>query len=96
VAYSPGVAEPCVAIQQNERWAYEYTAKGHLVGVITNGTAVLGLGERHGCGCWRAAGPLLWFCWQAAGRQAAALQWPVLPALQPAAAPSQCGLAGST
>lgn len=44
VAYSPGVAEPCVAIQQNERWAYEYTAKGHLVGVITNGTAVLGLG----------------------------------------------------
>ncbi|KAF6255167.1 hypothetical protein COO60DRAFT_246764 [Scenedesmus sp. NREL 46B-D3] len=45
VAYSPGVAEPCLSIQQNERFAYEYTAKGHLVGVITNGTAVLGLGN---------------------------------------------------
>lgn len=45
MAYSPGVAEPCVAIQSNERWAYEYTAKGHLVGVVTNGTAVLGLGN---------------------------------------------------
>jgi malic enzyme len=40
-----GVAEPCLSIQNNERWAYEYTAKGHLVGVITNGTAVLGLGN---------------------------------------------------
>ena len=40
-----GVAEPCLSIQANERWAYEYTAKGHLVGVITNGTAVLGLGN---------------------------------------------------
>lgn len=45
VAYSPGVAEPCLAIQANEQLAYEYTAKGHLVGVITNGTAVLGLGS---------------------------------------------------
>ncbi|WIA37314.1 hypothetical protein OEZ86_014249 [Tetradesmus obliquus] len=45
VAYSPGVAEPCLSIQQNEKFAYEYTAKGHLVGVITNGTAVLGLGN---------------------------------------------------
>lgn len=45
VAYSPGVAEPCLIIQQNERYAYEYTAKGHLIGVITNGTAVLGLGN---------------------------------------------------
>jgi Malic enzyme, N-terminal domain len=45
VAYSPGVAEPCLSIQRNERYAYEYTAKGHLVGVITNGTAVLGLGN---------------------------------------------------
>jgi hypothetical protein len=45
VAYSPGVAEPCLSIQQNEKYAYEYTAKGHLVGVITNGTAVLGLGN---------------------------------------------------
>jgi malate dehydrogenase (oxaloacetate-decarboxylating)(NADP+) len=40
-----GVAEPCLSIQQNEKYAYEYTAKGHLVGVITNGTAVLGLGN---------------------------------------------------
>lgn len=40
-----GVAEPCLSILQNEKYAYEYTAKGHLVGVITNGTAVLGLGN---------------------------------------------------
>ncbi|MGH9137880.1 MAG: cyclic nucleotide-binding domain-containing protein [Acidimicrobiales bacterium] len=44
VAYSPGVAEPCVAIRDRPDTAYDYTAKGHLVGVITNGTAVLGLG----------------------------------------------------
>lgn len=34
-----------MSIQQNEKYAYEYTAKGHLIGVITNGTAVLGLGN---------------------------------------------------
>jgi len=45
VAYSPGVAEPCLAIRDDVKKAYEYTAKGQLVGVITNGTAVLGLGN---------------------------------------------------
>eukprot|EP00193_Tetraselmis_chui_P011665 CAMPEP_0177786974 /NCGR_PEP_ID=MMETSP0491_2-20121128/21218_1 /TAXON_ID=63592 /ORGANISM="Tetraselmis chuii, Strain PLY429" /LENGTH=905 /DNA_ID=CAMNT_0019308239 /DNA_START=168 /DNA_END=2886 /DNA_ORIENTATION=- len=45
VAYSPGVAEPCLSIHKDPKWAYEYTAKGHLVGVVTNGTAVLGLGN---------------------------------------------------
>ncbi len=45
LAYSPGVAEPCLAIQSNPADAYRYTAKSNLVGVITNGTAVLGLGN---------------------------------------------------
>lgn len=45
VAYSPGVSEPCLAIKANASKAYEYTTKGQLVGVITNGTAVLGLGD---------------------------------------------------
>src|SRR5690606_3438798 len=45
LAYSPGVAAPCVEINRNPAAAYEYTAKGNLVGVITNGTAVLGLGD---------------------------------------------------
>ena len=45
VAYTPGVAEPCVEIQKDESLAYEYTRKGNLVAVITNGTAVLGLGD---------------------------------------------------
>lgn len=45
VAYSPGVSEPCLAIKENANKAYEYTTKGQLVGVITNGTAVLGLGN---------------------------------------------------
>jgi malate dehydrogenase (oxaloacetate-decarboxylating)(NADP+) len=45
VAYSPGVAEPCLAIQREPDSAYEYTSRGHLVAVITNGTAVLGLGN---------------------------------------------------
>jgi malate dehydrogenase (oxaloacetate-decarboxylating)(NADP+) len=45
LAYSPGVAAPCLAIERNPALAYEYTAKGNLVGVITNGTAVLGLGN---------------------------------------------------
>jgi malate dehydrogenase (oxaloacetate-decarboxylating)(NADP+) len=44
VAYSPGVAEPSLAIRDDQAAAYEYTGKGHLVGVISNGTAVLGLG----------------------------------------------------
>ncbi len=45
LAYSPGVAEPCLAIAANPEDAYKYTAKGNLVGVISNGTAVLGLGN---------------------------------------------------
>ncbi len=45
VAYSPGVAEPCLAIAKNPELVYEYTCKGHLVGVVTNGSAVLGLGN---------------------------------------------------
>jgi malate dehydrogenase (oxaloacetate-decarboxylating)(NADP+) len=45
LAYSPGVAEPCKEIAANEEMVYEYTAKGNLVGVISNGTAVLGLGN---------------------------------------------------
>lgn len=45
LAYSPGVAEPCLEIKANEEEVYKYTAKGNLVGVITNGTAVLGLGN---------------------------------------------------
>ena len=45
LAYSPGVAEPCKEIEANKENAYLYTAKGNLVGVISNGTAVLGLGN---------------------------------------------------
>ncbi|KAA9341052.1 NADP-dependent malic enzyme [Adhaeribacter soli] len=45
LAYSPGVAEPCKEIAANKDDVYKYTAKGNLVGVITNGTAVLGLGN---------------------------------------------------
>ncbi|WP_077920191.1 NADP-dependent malic enzyme [Spirosoma sp. 209] len=45
LAYSPGVAEPCLAIEANADDAYKYTAKGNLVAVISNGTAVLGLGD---------------------------------------------------
>ncbi|MDR1879555.1 MAG: NADP-dependent malic enzyme, partial [Tannerellaceae bacterium] len=45
LAYSPGVAEPCLAIEKNPLDAYKYTAKGNLVAVISNGTAVLGLGD---------------------------------------------------
>jgi malate dehydrogenase (oxaloacetate-decarboxylating)(NADP+) len=44
VAYSPGVAEPCLEIAREPARAYDYTTRGHLVGVVTNGTAVLGLG----------------------------------------------------
>ena len=45
LAYSPGVAEPCLEIQRNPDDAYLYTARGNLVAVVTNGTAVLGLGN---------------------------------------------------
>ncbi len=45
LAYSPGVAAPCEEIQRDPAAAYKYTARGNLVGVITNGTAVLGLGD---------------------------------------------------
>jgi len=45
LAYTPGVAEPCLEIQKNEDASWEYTARGNLVAVISNGTAVLGLGD---------------------------------------------------
>jgi len=45
LAYSPGVAEPCLRIAEHKEDVYKYTAKGNLVAVITNGTAVLGLGD---------------------------------------------------
>ncbi len=45
LAYTPGVASPCLAIKENPDDVYKYTAKGNLVAVISNGTAVLGLGN---------------------------------------------------
>ena len=45
LAYTPGVARPCLAIEQDPEAAYRYTAKGNLVAVVSNGTAVLGLGD---------------------------------------------------
>ncbi len=45
LAYTPGVAEPCLEIHKNPREAFKYTARGNLVAVVTNGTAVLGLGN---------------------------------------------------
>jgi malate dehydrogenase (oxaloacetate-decarboxylating)(NADP+) len=45
LAYSPGVAEPCLEIEKDKSNSYKYTSKGNLVAVITNGTAVLGLGN---------------------------------------------------
>ncbi len=45
LAYTPGVAEPCREIAKNEDDVYKYTAKGNLVAVVSNGTAVLGLGD---------------------------------------------------
>ena len=45
LAYSPGVAEPCLEIKENIENVYKYTAKGNIVAVISNGTAVLGLGD---------------------------------------------------
>ncbi|MBM3126481.1 MAG: NADP-dependent malic enzyme, partial [Chloroflexi bacterium] len=46
LAYSPGVAEPVLEIEKNIDDAYEYTSKGNLVAVVSNGTAILGLGDR--------------------------------------------------
>jgi malate dehydrogenase (oxaloacetate-decarboxylating)(NADP+) len=51
LAYSPGVAEPCLAIAEDRDLSYKYTARGNLIGVISNGTAVLGLGD---IGPWAA------------------------------------------
>lgn len=45
LAYTPGVAEPCLEIARDHGVVYDYTAKGKLVAVISNGTAVLGLGD---------------------------------------------------
>src|SRR5690606_5686817 len=45
IAYSPGVADPCMEIHNNKDDVFKYTAKGNLVAVISNGTAVLGLGD---------------------------------------------------
>src|SRR6266480_6333553 len=45
LAYTPGVAKPCLEIESNPEDVYKYTAKGNLVAVVTNGTAVLGLGN---------------------------------------------------
>ena len=45
LAYTPGVATPCLEIKKNPDLSYEYTSRGNLIGVITNGTAVLGLGN---------------------------------------------------
>ena len=45
LAYSPGVAEPCLHIARDPALAYDYTSKGNMVAVVSNGTAVLGLGN---------------------------------------------------
>ena len=45
LAYSPGVAVPCLEIEKDPSAAYDYTSKGNMVAVISNGTAVLGLGN---------------------------------------------------
>src|ERR1700751_3515983 len=45
LAYSPGVAEPCLQIHRDPATAYDYTTRGNMVAVISNGTAVLGLGN---------------------------------------------------
>jgi len=50
LAYTPGVAYPVLEIAREPELAYEYTAKGNLVAVISNGTAILGLGNRGGAG----------------------------------------------
>jgi hypothetical protein len=53
LAYTPGVAVPVLDIEKDPEAAYEYTSKGNLVAVITNGTAILGLGDR-GALSWKA------------------------------------------
>ena len=63
LAYTPGVAVPVLEIEKDPSLAYEYTSKGNLVAVISNGTAILGLGDRGAAG--RQAGH---------GRQGRALQ----------------------
>ena len=45
LAYSPGVADPCIEIHKSPTKVYDYTIKGNLVGIVTDGTAVLGLGD---------------------------------------------------
>ena len=45
LAYTPGVAQPCLAIEKNPHDVFKYTGRGNLVAVVTNGTAVLGLGD---------------------------------------------------
>ena len=55
LAYSPGVAAPCLAIEADPDTAYDYTAKGNIIAVISNGTAVLGLGAAP-CGAERPGG----------------------------------------
>lgn len=57
LAYTPGVAEPCLEIQKDVSKSYDLTRRGNLVAVITDGTAVLGLGDigpEPACRSWRA------------------------------------------
>jgi malate dehydrogenase (oxaloacetate-decarboxylating)(NADP+) len=56
LAYSPGVAAPCEEIVADPANAFRYTSRGNLVGVITNGTAVLGLGDIGPLASWKARG----------------------------------------
>ena len=51
LAYTPGVAEPCLAIEKNPQDVFRYTARGNLVGVVSNGTATLGLGDIGALAC---------------------------------------------
>src|SRR5690625_8030753 len=53
LAYSPGVAEPCKEIYSNEQTVYDYTMKGNMVAVVSDGTAVLGLGKIGRASCRR-------------------------------------------
>ena len=61
LAYSPGVAAPCLAIEKDPSTAYDYTIKGNLVAVISNGTAVLGLGDIGGGAILEKGGCLRFF-----------------------------------
>ena len=62
LAYSPGVAVPCEDIAENPELAYDYTNKGNLVAVISNGTAVLGLGNLGALGSKPMVSPV-WYDW---------------------------------